>query len=362
MSGNDREIQWINTLKGACILLVILHHLMLTSFIPSLKIIGEESIFGQWWLTLNAYLTPLRMPSFFFISGLLATNSVINKAWRQVFTKRVVNMVYVYLLWCVIQWAFVTFINQHLSIDQWEVRNMVGAVYADSFHQFLMFVLTAMSNAWYLYALAIYFVACKLFKNNVVPLLLLAVMANYIAARGLLPGWGPNSVAQNAIYFCTGCFYGKQIVEALRMRRNILLAIMLALPFALLHGWFGMDKSIFHCAIAIVLCIVICQQVNRRMNPASLNWLGKNTLQVYVIHKIITEAIAVCVVGMLVHYHLFANGIFSAIWMLIFPLVGVSLCVFISLGIWRVINRGPGRALFQYPGLNKPLPPLVKQP
>ena len=362
MSGNDREIQWINTLKGACILLVILHHLMLTSFIPSLGIIGEESALGQWWLALNAHLTPLRMPSFFFISGLLAASAVLRKTWREVFTKRVVNLLYVYVLWCLIQWALVSFINHYLSFDQWGVKNMVGTSYADSLNQFVVYSLTAMANTWYLYALAIYFVVCKLFKNNMLSLLLLGVAANYVAARGLLPGWGPNSVAQNALYFCVGCFYGRQVVEFLQHRRHVLGVLLVALPLALLHAHFGMNKSIFHCAIAIVLCVVICREVNARMTPNSLNWLGKNTLQVYVIHKIVTEVIAVCVVGALVHYHAFESWSFSAVWLLAFPFVGVALSVCLSLGIWRLINRGVGRALFQYPGMIKPVPALAKLP
>jgi len=111
-----------------------------------------------------------------------------------------------------------------------------------------------------------------------------------------------------------------------------------------------------------VLCVVICREVNARMTPNSLNWLGKNTLQVYVIHKIVTEIIAVCVVGALVHYRAFDSWSFSAAWLLAFPFVGVALSVCLSLGIWRLINRGVGRALFQYPGMIKPVPALAKLP
>lgn len=73
------EISWINTLKGACILLVVLYHTVLPGFEGTLKYLSAGWIPAEMWVQFNTVLSPLRMPAFFFVSGLLATNGILNR-------------------------------------------------------------------------------------------------------------------------------------------------------------------------------------------------------------------------------------------------------------------------------------------
>ncbi len=105
----------INTLKGGCILLVVLHHAIITTFAPSLHHLTAGLLPAQGWVAFNTWLSPLRMPAFFFVSGLLAANAVVKKSWQEVFTKKFSNIVYLYLLWGVIQWLSIHYISTHLG-------------------------------------------------------------------------------------------------------------------------------------------------------------------------------------------------------------------------------------------------------
>ena len=86
------EISWVNTLKGACILLVVLYHTVLPGFEGTLKYLSAGWIPAEMWVQFNTVLSPLRMPAFFFVSGLLATNGILNRPWKQVFTSRITNL------------------------------------------------------------------------------------------------------------------------------------------------------------------------------------------------------------------------------------------------------------------------------
>ncbi|MGM7696472.1 acyltransferase family protein, partial [Erwinia amylovora] len=66
------------------------------------------------WVVFNKYLSPLRMPAFFFVSGLLAASAISKESWSEVFTKKFVNILYLYILWGVIQWLCIYHISANL--------------------------------------------------------------------------------------------------------------------------------------------------------------------------------------------------------------------------------------------------------
>ncbi|MFP3408875.1 acyltransferase family protein, partial [Pseudomonas sp. SIMBA_065] len=75
------QILWVDTLKGACILLVVLYHTVLPGFEGTMKYLSAGWIPAEIWIQFNTVLSPLRMPAFFFVSGLLATNGILNRPW-----------------------------------------------------------------------------------------------------------------------------------------------------------------------------------------------------------------------------------------------------------------------------------------
>ena len=344
-----QEVLWINTLKGGCILLVVLHHTIITTFIPSLQYLTAGFLPADMWVVFNKYLSPLRMPAFFFVSGLLAASAITKKSWSEVLTKKFTNIVYLYILWGVIQWVSIYNISSHL-IGQ-KLSSSVNAAYATSPPEFMKLLMLSMTSLWYLYALAGYFLAAKLFHRQQGLLLAGAIVVNYATQFHLVPGWGPNSVAQNFIYFLLGAFFSHTLIDISQLSRRHLALIAGMLALGVAHHAAGMIKNPFYCLVAIVLGIVLCRALNNRFNMGWLNWIGRNTLQIYVLHRIFIELLGLTLLTLAVKYALFDNQVFSWGWALALPVAAVTITTGISLAAWRLLNRGPGRALFIYPRL-----------
>ncbi|MBN7120210.1 acyltransferase [Erwinia billingiae] len=354
-SSTKNEVLWINTLKGGCILLVVLHHTIITTFAPSLQYLTAGVLPAEIWIAFNKYLSPLRMPAFFFVSGLLAISAINKKSWSEVFTKKFSNIFYLYILWGVIQWVSIYNISANLIGEK--LSTAKNAAYAESPQEFVKLLFLSMTSLWYLYALAGYFVVAKLFHRQKMALIVAALLMNYATQFSLVPGWGPASVVQNFVYFLLGAYFSHYLVELSFMnRRNVLILSAFALT-GVAHHAVGLYKNPFYCMLSIVFGIVLCRALNNRFNMAWLNWIGRNTLQIYVLHRIFIELLGLTVLTLAVQYSLFDNSAFSLLWALTLPVVAVSTCTAVSLLVWSLLNRGPGRALFLYPVLmRKPKP------
>jgi len=344
-----QEVLWINTLKGGCILLVVLHHTIITTFIPSLQYLTAGLLPADMWVVFNKYLSQLRMPAFFFVSGLLAASAISKKSWSEVFTKKFTNIIYLYILWGIIQWVSIYNISTNL-IGQ-KLSSSVNAAYAGSPLEFIKLLTLSMTSLWYLYALAGYFLVAKLFHSQKVALLVVAILVNYATQFNLVPGWGPNSVAQNFVYFLLGAFFSHTLIEISQLSRRHLALLAGMLVIGVAHHAAGMMKNPFYCMVAIVFGIVLCRALNNRFNMGWLNWIGRNTLQIYVLHRIFIELLGLTMLTLAVKYSLFDNQAFSLAWALVLPVFAVSITTCISLVAWTLLNRGPGKALFIYPRL-----------
>lgn len=352
-SGQRKEVLWINTLKGACILLVVLHHTIITTFIPSMAHLSAGSLPAKLWVGFNTYISPLRMPAFFFVSGLLAASAISKKAWSEVFSKKFSNIVYLYILWGVIQWVSISHISGFLGEKLSGAKN---AAYADSPLEFVKLLAFSMTSLWYLYALAGYFLVAKLFHKQRVALLMLAVALNYAAQFSLIPGWGPASVAQNFVFFLTGAFFSQSLIQLSEFNRRSALILAAIALVGVAHHALGLYKNLFYCLLAIVAAIMFCRALNARFNMHWLNWIGRNTLQIYVLHRIFIELLGLSLLTLAVSWGLFDNATFSRAWALLLPPLAVASCAALSLLCWSLLNRGPGRALFLYPRLMKKSP------
>ena len=54
-------------------------------------------------------------------------------------------------------------------------------------------MLMAMSSSRYLYALGLFFLFAKLFRQQRLPLVVVAVLLNYAAVEKIIPGWGQRA-------------------------------------------------------------------------------------------------------------------------------------------------------------------------
>lgn len=348
-NGKTEEILWINTLKGACILLVVLYHVVLPGFAGTLKSLSAGSLPAELWVTFNTVLSPLRMPAFFFVSGLLAANGIVNRPWKKVFTSRITNLFYLYILWSFIQWMSIYGISTEITGQR--ISQNLNASYAGSLLEFIKLTFLAMTTSWYLYGLALYFLVAKIFRRQPLILLLLAVVLNYLSVERIIPFWGPQSVGQYFVYFLLGAYWSSTMLKLSEWRRENLVPWAALAVLAGIHMLFGLDKSLFMCVLTILASVALCRYLNARFNMSALNWVGKNTLQIYVIHRIFIEFFGMSAILFAQHHGLFEIPLFAFLWASLYPLLMVVLCVVCSVGVWTLTNRGLGKSLFIFPTL-----------
>ncbi|MBS0972703.1 acyltransferase family protein [Serratia rubidaea] len=348
MSQVKNEITWINTLKGICIILVVLNHSIITTLPSALEHLTAGYLSADIWIKFNLFISPLRMPAFFFVSGLLAANA-INKNWPEVFTKRFRNLTYLYFIWAIIQWFFISLIISPLI--SMKVSAVENSAYADNIIDFFKFIITGKTSLWYLYALAGYFLLAKLLRKQKYPLIVTSIIVSYAASLGALPGWGLTSICQNVVYFVLGAFFSAELINFCEIKKSNMLLWGVLLIAGIINIKLGIIKNIFTCLLAIIALIIICRELNKKINLSWVNWLGKNTLQIYVIHRIFIEALSGLVLTAGVSYGLFESSRFSLMCTLFYPIIAVVLCIIGSLFIWHCINRGVGRVFFMHPSL-----------
>ncbi|MDZ7321320.1 acyltransferase family protein [Kosakonia sacchari] len=286
---------WINQIKGLCICLVVVYHSVIT-FYPHLSTFQHpwSQTLSKCWIYFNLYLAPFRMPVFFFISGYLIRRYIADVPWKETLDKRIWSIVYVLVLWGLLQWAGLSQINDWLA-PQRDLSNAANAAYAENWREFLKGMLTASTSLWYLYALVVYFTLCKLLSNWKVPVLALMILASLAINYLPLPWWGMNSVVRNMIFYSLGAWYGASVMEWVKTvsfrRYGLLFALVAVVAFGL---WmFNMPLPL--CLLSIVGIMRLFQMLEQRFPPnekSLLNVVGSNTLAIYTTHRILIEAIS----------------------------------------------------------------------
>ncbi|PRY18098.1 acyltransferase family protein [Kineococcus rhizosphaerae] len=163
------RLSWIDTARGAAIVLVMVHHAVLFA--------GAEGLAHHGWTAVDETLRLLRMPLFFFLSGLLAVRAV-HRPWPDLLRRRITGDLWVYLLWATAAFTVFTLVPYH--------RDPLPAGPRGWLEQTL---LLPGNGAWYLLALALYLLAGRLLRT--VPTRLLLPAAALVSAA-----FGPGPLVQ----------------------------------------------------------------------------------------------------------------------------------------------------------------------
>jgi uncharacterized membrane protein YcfT len=130
------------------------------------------------------------MPDFFLISGLFLA-SRIDRPWRAYLDTKVVHFAYFYVLWLTIQFALKA---PGMIAEQGAVQTL---------ESYLVSFIEPFGTLWFIYLLAVFFVATKLMRG-VAPWL---VFAGAAALHMLAPQTGftlPDEFASRFVFFYTG--------------------------------------------------------------------------------------------------------------------------------------------------------------
>jgi uncharacterized membrane protein YcfT len=345
ISGDLREpagaarsrLEWADVAKGACIVLVVLWHVIMKDYLQVDWRIST-SLPGAWG-TVSEQLLPLRMPLFFAISGFFAT-SAVRRPWRVLGRSKVAKFLYLYVVWLCVHTALLSLVPDF------------GTERADSVARFLAQLTITPSNLWYLQALAVYFVIAKLtLRVPRVVMIATAFALSAVAAAELVPTPGDRGgVYQNLVFFLTG-LYGKSLIEkiagAARWRRFAVVGVPYLGVLALVHHlgartWFGLWPAISFAAI--FLGVTLASLATRWVAlTRAVTGIGRQTLPIYVLHMPILALLHAALVNPVSGASAGVQLVAAALE----PAAMTALVVVICLGLHRIL---PTPWLFDLPG------------
>lgn len=334
MTARARE-GWPDVVKGLCIILVVLWHVVVkhTQELPW----NDAAGIPQLWTTISVQLLPMRMPLFFLISGIFAAGAVLAPS-RTKLVDRAARLALLYALWVLIQTFALSFAAPDFDTE-----------HAETPLDLLLQLTISPTNLWYLLALALYLVIGRSVRRVPTRVLLpIAFVVSAIAGAGLLPDWGNFwQVVQNVVFFLTGLRLRDGIhVVARRAGWRTTAGFAAAYTAGLLLVWMLGAKHWFGVwtvlsALAVLAGLSVCVLIDRWKPLATpLHWIGRRTLQIYVIHMIPLALIDRMLRG--VDSWVFSGPVLAAVE----PLLVTAVVIAASLGIHALLMRMGARVLF----------------
>lgn len=318
--GSERLV-WPDAAKGLCMLLVVLLHVTNKSLS---QLAGQDSIVWVTWAGINSAVAPMRMPLFFYISGMFASSS-LRRPWAAVRRRRLLGPYYLYAVWYVIHAAFFSWFS---PIDT-NIPNSVAEF-------FLGFVL-GYTSLWYLFALPFYFVVAFIFQRWRFVATITALILSFFAASNLLSTIGnSSSLAANLVFFLLAAYFPNSAIR-FRPNRTFLLfaSLLIFLGAAGALAVTGLDRvgvlwvalSFYGCFTGVAVFVWLSETIFPVVRP--LSYVGRQTLAVYVLHLPLLS----------LFHHLLLGALLPVLILAILPAVATVVLTALSITIKNGLQR-----------------------
>ena len=261
--------EWMDTLRGGAILLMLLWHAV---SIPRIEGVDVPA----WLVAFNDALLPFRMPTLMFLSGLLLPRSLA-KPTATYYRGKVALIAWPYLVWV---WIF-------LAIDG-----------TNGYPLWTPQLYIAKSYLWFLFYIGCFYAVAPLLRRPpawVPPLTMLVacvVVTAYLPHRMLFYG----------VFFFTGAWVARSVpdVPALLRGRRVLVAVLAAaaLGFAVASGidrGVNYDPLFVPLSLAGVAVAVLGAASLPHRSTAALRYVGRSSIVYYASHfPVMLGVVAVC--------------------------------------------------------------------
>ncbi len=266
--------EWINFAKGAAIILVVLYHSSL--FLNDLGLAGSTP-------RLRLVLSYFPMPVFFFIAGLTARR-MLTWNFKDLWRRRLLALVYLYLLWSVIRVVFYLIVP-HLRGTERSPTDLVNIA---------LLPVWPTSSYWFIWALAIFTLLAWLLRKLPVPAQI--GLAGAVAVLSTTPGVldldnvGWDRVAANFLFFITAVYFPHAVYRlAARVRvwhAIVLVAAYIGLAVLLvpLHLSRVPGLILLESAVAVAMGVALATLLVRVKWLNFMNTLGQYSFQIYLLH------------------------------------------------------------------------------
>ncbi|MFL2000135.1 acyltransferase family protein [Microbacterium sp. A1-JK] len=270
------RLGWADVARGGAMMLVVLAHTL------QLMEVGGWDL--GWLDTLNIFLTAIRMPLFFLISGVFAANA-IRRTWGGIWRSRLALLIYIYFLWSLIRALWFTVVPWPLGDTHPWVALAISPVWPTN-------------GLWFLFALVLYLVIGRLTARW--PLwipLVLSGAVSVLAAYDLVPTGG-NGVWRSIGLYLFFFVLGARLPDvwktvAARSTAVLLIPAILVIPL----GFFLFTRlpdaaegiaRVLLSVVCVAACLVIAAMIAKvRWLAAPFLAVGTRTLPIYVTHAIL---------------------------------------------------------------------------
>lgn len=336
---------WMDLARGVCVILVVLHHVIR-------QMVANSSdawpLAGEWWGFIDQVLTPIRIPLFFFVSGMLASTNIRKTLFAS--RRKFVVPIYLYLVWSVL-----------LSLREFlpGSRAVGGSPRVTSI---LVEIIMACSGYWYLFALPLYFVFGNLMVRLHTPRILVlaplavlsifrAPLTEFFAGESMQYTDSPSllgSVLANVVFFMFGVYGRDLLARIVRPQRSVLSAVILGLFYcALLYFYSVFDSGVIFLAascVGVLLGVwVSAIGVKSRLLERAGFAVGSRTLPIYVLQFFFISLLSLL-------WGRVGSAVRSILWVgWIYPAVATLAIVCTSLVIYVTLNKTYFRMLFRPP-------------
>lgn len=203
------RLNWVDTGKGFCIILVVLMHVTL----------GLETALERtnWLDPFIEWARMFRMPAFFMLSGLFVSR-VVDRSWPEFLDRKILPFVYFYLLWLIIQCA--------LKFPVWGEGGPAALL-----RELALGLVQPFGILWFIYLLAVFFLVTRMVRGYAPGAWLLAAA---LAASPAATGWYTLDLfTKYYVYFLSGALFAPLIFRiAGWVGENRRLALLLWLAWA----------------------------------------------------------------------------------------------------------------------------------
>jgi uncharacterized membrane protein YcfT len=312
------RVAWIDTVKGTAILLVVLLHVATATV--------DQSWYDPLVLDAMSPLRTVRMPLFFAMAGYFFLRR-IDRPWRWQVQNRLGPLLWLFILWSAL-WSLSAQVFPWNHLD-YTLTHLVGVPGDPTY------------GPWFIYALAIYYAVVKLLRPlplwvqfGIGAAVSLPVAVDWVTVGNF--AW--ERTLTHLVVFQFGV-YGHRVIAAVADRASWWTA--LAAGGAWAAGIAGVTvtgiglASVFWLpltALGMTTGVILATLAARHLPWLHLDWFGRNTLPVYLLH--------LPVLGVLLTYDPgFAPSPPTAVTGTVFLTV---LTVAGALVVWRVLRPVPG--------------------
>ena len=257
---------WADCAKGLSIILVV--HLHSTFGVEA--DLGVSGVMGD----IAGFGASFRMPLFFMVAGLFLGSSLMRN-WRDYIDHKVLHLVYFYVLW--------TLINCVLKCLP-EVGWSLSALLA----KLPTYLYEPMGTMWFIYVLALFFIATKL----LLPLGRYVLLALAIGLELVPISTGFTAVdafAANYVFFVVGVVFADTIKERVGQSRLPFLATLAIFAAAFAANLMAYQLNLFHAPgahllLGVALPLAILLSLKGLVERVPLGWLaycGKYSIVIY---------------------------------------------------------------------------------